>query len=94
MGNLHTRDVTFKRFDEDFDKASRRFNFMFKAVSIFIGVVFCLVVAGWIFIGTAVYKGSEQIKEQGASGMLESFWCGKKTDCRLPGIFDADRSNR
>lgn len=82
------------KFDQDFDKASRRFNFMFRAISIFIGIVFIGIVAFWLFVGTAVYKGSEQIKEQGASGMLESFWCGKKTECRLPGIFDADRQNR
>jgi hypothetical protein len=36
-------------------------------------------------MGIIIYKGSEEISENGISGIVHNLWCGKKIDCKVPG---------
>lgn len=59
---------------------------LFKIVPIFIGIVFVLIISCWIIMGILVYKGSTQISEEGLSSIVHSLWCGKRSDCKVPGV--------
>lgn len=57
-----------------------------KIAPIFIGIVFVFVVCSWIFMGILIYKGSNEIAENGIGSIVHSLWCGKKVDCKIPGV--------
>jgi hypothetical protein len=68
---------------KDFD---RSFNRMHKFVSIFIGVVFFIIIGAWIVFGVISYKAIAAASEQDWSGgvkpVIEKLWCG------TPGCID------
>jgi len=57
-----------------------------KIVSIIIAVVFAIIVCWWIFVGILIYKGSADISENGIAGVVHNLWCGKRVDCKIPGV--------
>ena len=59
---------------------------LFKIAPIFISVVFCIIIAWLVFVGFVVYKGATEINENGVSGVVHNVWCGKKTECKVPGV--------
>lgn len=55
-----------------------------KIVPWFIGMVFVFIIASWITMGVIAYKSIDAVNEHGVKGVIESVWCGKDTDCKLP----------
>lgn len=68
-------------FDKRFARNQRRFDIMFRVVSVIIGIVFIAVIAGWIFAGTVAYKAVDAVEEQGLKSVIENIWCGKDQKC-------------
>ena len=59
---------------------------LFKIIPIFIGFVFVTIICWWIFVGVVVYRGSNEIAENGLGSIVHDIWCGKKTNCKVPGV--------
>lgn len=59
---------------------------LFKFVSIFIAVVFVLVILCWVGAGVLVYFSVDAIGEHGVRGVIEQIWCGQTPDCKLPSV--------
>jgi hypothetical protein len=57
-----------------------------KIVLIIIAVNFAIIVGWWIFVGIVIYKGSADISENGIAGVVHNLWCGKRVDCKIPGV--------
>jgi len=59
---------------------------LFKVVPFFVCVVFALILAWYVFLGVLLVKGYDKIDEVGLKGAMESVWCGKQVDCKLPSL--------
>lgn len=60
---------------------------LFKIVPWFIGIVFVVIIAGWIAMGVIAYKSVDAIDKHGLKGVAERVWCGKSADdCKLPEV--------
>lgn len=58
----------------------------FRVVSVFIAVIFIMVISFWIVTGIFAYKALNQVNDNGVRGLIEQLWCGKNVDCKLPNI--------
>jgi len=68
-----------KRFDSDFTKFDRRFDFMSKFVFGFIAVVFVLVIVWYLFVGVVAVKTFSYVDEHGMKNAVERVWEGKQS---------------
>lgn len=71
-------------FDRRFKQSQRRFDFMFRIVATFIVLTFVGIICFWVFAGVLAVKAVDQVGDQGVRGVVESLWCGKSPDCKLP----------
>ena len=71
-------------FDREFERMQKRGNWLFTIVPIFIGVVFCMIVAWYVFIGYVAVKTVDQVDKHGLKSVVERVWEGPK---------DADSKN-
>lgn len=72
----------------DFDK---KFKNTGRFISVFIGIVFTMIVCYWVAMATIAYKVIDSASQQDWSGgikpVIESLWCGK------PGCMSYSQSN-
>lgn len=59
---------------------------LFKIIPFFFVVVFVMIVAWYVFLGVLLVKGYDKIDEVGLKGAMESVWCGKQPNCKLPSL--------
>lgn len=59
---------------------------LFKVVPVFIVIVFVMMLGWYVFLGVLAVKGYDKIDEVGLKGAMESVWCGKQPDCKLPSL--------
>jgi len=62
------------------NEGSSVFNFVFKAMGIFIAFVFVVIIAAWILIGTLAVKATKAIQNDGLKGVSSQIWNGSTTN--------------
>lgn len=59
-----------------------------RIVPVFIGIVFTVMLCWVIFVGVIAFMVVDTVNTVGIKGAIESAWCGKSADCRLPEVID------
>ncbi len=69
-------------FDMRFERSQKRFNMIFRIISILIAFVFVATVGFWIVVGVFAFNSVGAIDQHGIKGVVEQIWCGKeKPNC-------------
>jgi len=59
-----------------------------RIVPVFIGIAFTVMLCWVIFVGVIAFMVVDTVNTVGIKGAIESVWCGKSADCRLPEAVD------
>lgn len=57
-------------------------NILFKLVPVFIGFVFIIILAWFVFIGYFTFVAVDEIREYGIKSITSDIWCGKDVECK------------